>query len=52
MTLREGDVLMLGSDCLPGGGRPLARVGDNIDISSPSHPALGHLSTTLVWEAT
>jgi 5-oxopent-3-ene-1,2,5-tricarboxylate decarboxylase/2-hydroxyhepta-2,4-diene-1,7-dioate isomerase len=52
MTLREGDVLMLGSDCLPGGGRPLARVGYNIDISSPSHPALGHLSTTLVGEAT
>ena len=52
MTLREGDVLMLGSDCLPGGGKPLARVGDNIEICSPSHPALGILSNTLVGEAT
>jgi 5-oxopent-3-ene-1,2,5-tricarboxylate decarboxylase / 2-hydroxyhepta-2,4-diene-1,7-dioate isomerase len=50
MTLREGDVLMLGCDCLPGGGRPLARLGDRIDISSPSHPALGILSNTLVGE--
>jgi 5-oxopent-3-ene-1,2,5-tricarboxylate decarboxylase/2-hydroxyhepta-2,4-diene-1,7-dioate isomerase len=50
MTLRDGDVLMLGCDCLPGGGRPLAAVGDRIDISSPSHPALGILSNTLVGE--
>jgi 5-oxopent-3-ene-1,2,5-tricarboxylate decarboxylase / 2-hydroxyhepta-2,4-diene-1,7-dioate isomerase len=50
MTLRDGDVLMLGCDCLPGGGRPRARVGDRIDISSPSHPALGILSNTLVGE--
>jgi 5-oxopent-3-ene-1,2,5-tricarboxylate decarboxylase / 2-hydroxyhepta-2,4-diene-1,7-dioate isomerase len=51
MTLREGDVLMLGLDCLPGGGRPLARVGDRIDISSPSHPAFGILTNTLVGES-
>lgn len=52
MTLREGDVLLLGCDCLPGGGRPLAQAGDQIDISSPSHPALGRLTSTLVKEAT
>jgi 5-oxopent-3-ene-1,2,5-tricarboxylate decarboxylase / 2-hydroxyhepta-2,4-diene-1,7-dioate isomerase len=50
MTLRDGDVLMLGGDCLPGGGRPLAKVGDVIQISAPSHPALGVLVNTLVAE--
>jgi 5-oxopent-3-ene-1,2,5-tricarboxylate decarboxylase / 2-hydroxyhepta-2,4-diene-1,7-dioate isomerase len=50
MTLRDGDVLMLGCDCLPGGGRPLAEVGDVIQISAPSHPALGVLTNTLVAE--
>ena len=50
MTLREGDVLMLGCDCLPGGGRPLARVGDRIDVSVPGMPAFGTLSNTLVAE--
>lgn len=48
MTLRAGDVLMLGCDCLPDGKRPLAKVGDVISINSPSHPALGTLSNTLV----
>ena len=51
MSLREGDVLMLGSDCLPGGGRPLARVGDRIDISVPGMPEFGILSNTLVAAA-
>lgn len=51
MTLREGDVLMLGCDCLPGGGRPLAKVGDRIDISSPGLAVFGTLSNTLVVEA-
>ena len=50
MTLREGDVLMLGCDCLPGGGRPLAKVGDVVQINSPSHPALGVLVNTLIAE--
>ncbi len=50
MTLREGDLLMLGCDCLPGGGRPLARVGDRIDISAPGLPVFGILSNTLVGE--
>jgi 5-oxopent-3-ene-1,2,5-tricarboxylate decarboxylase/2-hydroxyhepta-2,4-diene-1,7-dioate isomerase len=44
MTLHEGDVLMLGCDA----GRPLAKVGDRIDISAPG---FGLLSNTLVAEA-
>lgn len=51
MTLHDGDVLMLGCDCLPTGKRPFAKVGDMITLSSPSHPALGTLSNTLVEEA-
>ncbi len=47
MTLREGDVLMLGCDA----GRPLARAGDHVEISAPDHPAFGILSNTLVAEA-
>jgi 5-oxopent-3-ene-1,2,5-tricarboxylate decarboxylase / 2-hydroxyhepta-2,4-diene-1,7-dioate isomerase len=46
MTLREGDLLLLGCDT----GRPLARVGDQIDIDAPSCRALGTLSNTLVAE--
>ena len=52
MTLREGDGLMLGLDCLPDGTRPLARVGDRVEVSSPTHPALGRLTHTLTGEAT
>jgi 5-oxopent-3-ene-1,2,5-tricarboxylate decarboxylase / 2-hydroxyhepta-2,4-diene-1,7-dioate isomerase len=48
MTLHDGDVLMLGCDCLSSGKRPLAKAGDVISISSTSHPALGTLSNTLV----
>ena len=51
MTLRDGDVLMLGFDCLPNGRRPLAKAGDVITISTPSHPELGMLSNTLIAEA-
>jgi 5-oxopent-3-ene-1,2,5-tricarboxylate decarboxylase / 2-hydroxyhepta-2,4-diene-1,7-dioate isomerase len=51
MTLRAGDVLMLGCDCLADGKRPIAKVGDVITINSPSHPALGTLRNTLVAEA-
>lgn len=50
MTLRDGDVLMLGCDCLASGKRPLAKVGDVITISAPSHPALGTLSNALIAE--
>ena len=48
MTLQPGDVLMLGYDA----DRPLAKVGDRIEISAPSLPAFGTLSHTLVAEAT
>ena len=48
MTLREGDVLMLGCDI----GRPLAKVGDRIEISAPDWPAFGSLSNTLIAQAT
>ena len=34
MTLRSGDVLMLGSDCLPDGSRPLVHAGDTVEISA------------------
>lgn len=44
MTLRPGDVLMLGCDL----GRPLAKAGDQIDITASG---LGTLSNTLVAEA-
>jgi 5-oxopent-3-ene-1,2,5-tricarboxylate decarboxylase/2-hydroxyhepta-2,4-diene-1,7-dioate isomerase len=44
MTLREGDVLMLGVDA----NRPRAKAGDHIEISMP---ALGTLANTLVQEA-
>jgi 5-oxopent-3-ene-1,2,5-tricarboxylate decarboxylase / 2-hydroxyhepta-2,4-diene-1,7-dioate isomerase len=50
MTLHDGDVLMLGCDCLADGKRPVAIVGAVITISSPSHPTLGILSNTLVAE--
>jgi 5-oxopent-3-ene-1,2,5-tricarboxylate decarboxylase/2-hydroxyhepta-2,4-diene-1,7-dioate isomerase len=43
MTLGSGDALMLGCDM----GRPLARVGDRIEISAPG---LGSLTNTLVAE--
>lgn len=43
MGLREGDLLLLG--CAP--GRPLARVGDQIDIHAPALPALGTLRNRL-----
>lgn len=55
MTLRDGDILMLGCDCLASGKnlgkRPTAKVGDKIDISSPSHPSLGTLSNILIAES-
>jgi 5-oxopent-3-ene-1,2,5-tricarboxylate decarboxylase/2-hydroxyhepta-2,4-diene-1,7-dioate isomerase len=44
MTLRAGDMLMLGCDH----GRPLAKTGDRIDISAPG---FAKLSNTLILEA-
>ena len=40
MTLRPGDILMLGTDCLDDGTRPRARVGDRIEISAPGFEPL------------
>jgi 5-oxopent-3-ene-1,2,5-tricarboxylate decarboxylase/2-hydroxyhepta-2,4-diene-1,7-dioate isomerase len=34
MTLRCGDVLMFGSDCLPDGTRALVHAGDTVEISA------------------
>jgi 5-oxopent-3-ene-1,2,5-tricarboxylate decarboxylase/2-hydroxyhepta-2,4-diene-1,7-dioate isomerase len=45
MTLQAGDVLMLGSDCLPDGSRPRARAGDRIEISAPGFAPLSHSIT-------
>jgi 5-oxopent-3-ene-1,2,5-tricarboxylate decarboxylase/2-hydroxyhepta-2,4-diene-1,7-dioate isomerase len=40
MTLRPGDILMLGTDCLDDGARPRARVGDRIEICAPGFEPL------------
>ena len=48
MTLGADDALMLGCDILPEGRRPLAKVGDRIEISAPG---FGTLTNTLVAEA-
>jgi 5-oxopent-3-ene-1,2,5-tricarboxylate decarboxylase/2-hydroxyhepta-2,4-diene-1,7-dioate isomerase len=47
LTLHPGDVLMLGC----GARRPLARVGNRIEITAPGTPSLGVLSNTLVGES-
>lgn len=47
MTLGEGDALMLGCDILAQGGRPLAKVGDVIELSAPG---FGKLTNLLVAE--
>ncbi len=40
MSLQPGDVLMVGTDCLPDGSRPKARPGDRIMISAPGFVSL------------
>jgi len=40
MTFQEGDVLLLGSDCLPDGKRPRAKVGDMVEISAEGFDTL------------
>ncbi len=40
MTFQEGDVLLLGSDCLPDGKRPRAKAGDVVEISAPGFETL------------
>ncbi len=42
MTLQPGDVLMLGTDCLPDGTRPRAKAGDRIEISAPGFAPVTH----------
>lgn len=42
MSLREGDVLMLGTDCLPDGTRPLVHVGDTVEIVAEGFPVTLH----------
>jgi len=40
MTFQEGDMLLMGSDCLPDGKRPRAKVGDVVEISAPGFETL------------
>lgn len=43
MTLRPGDVLMTGSDCLADGARELVHPGDTVEIIAPGfQPAIHH----------
>ena len=42
MTLQPGDVLMLGTDCLSDGSRPLARAGDRVEIRAAGFEPLVH----------
>lgn len=49
MTLQPGDVLLLGTDCLPDGSRPLGQPGDRVEIRADGLPILQH---TLVDEDT
>ncbi|MFT4194383.1 fumarylacetoacetate hydrolase family protein [Ottowia sp.] len=48
MTLRPGDVLMLGTDCLDDGSRPLVRPGDQVEIRAAGFAPLCH---TVVGES-
>ena len=45
MTLRPGDVLMLGTDCLDDGSRPLVRSGDAVEIRAAGFAPLCHTVT-------
>jgi 5-oxopent-3-ene-1,2,5-tricarboxylate decarboxylase/2-hydroxyhepta-2,4-diene-1,7-dioate isomerase len=40
MTFQEGDVLLLGSDCLPDGKRTRAKAGDVVEISADGFETL------------
>lgn len=42
MTLRPGDVLMLGTDCLADGTRPLVHAGDTVEINAPGFAPTRH----------
>ena len=45
MTLRPGDVLMLGTDCLADGARPLVHPGDTVEITAPGFAPTLHSFT-------
>ena len=45
MTLRPGDVLMLGTDCLADGTRPLVHPGDTVEITAPGFSSTLHSFT-------
>ena len=45
MTLQPGDVLLIGTDCLPDGSRPRAAAGDRIEITAPGFAPLWHTLT-------
>ncbi len=49
MALEPGDVLVVGTDCLPDGTRPRAKAGDRIEISATGFAPLVH---TVTQEAT
>ena len=42
MSLQEGDVLMLGTDCLSDGTRPLVQAGDTVEMFAEVFPATVH----------
>ena len=42
MSLRPGDVLMTGTDCLPEGGRELVHAGDTVEITAPGFKPVVH----------
>lgn len=41
-SMRPGDVLMLGTDCLADGNRPRAKVGDAVEITAAAFKPLTH----------
>jgi 5-oxopent-3-ene-1,2,5-tricarboxylate decarboxylase/2-hydroxyhepta-2,4-diene-1,7-dioate isomerase len=40
MTPQPGDILMVGTDCMPDGTRPRAKIGDRVAISAPGFDAV------------
>src|SRR3990167_4768081 len=47
-TLRSGDVLMLGTDCLSDGTRPRAHAGEAVEITAVGfHPLVNHFTEEL-----
>jgi 5-oxopent-3-ene-1,2,5-tricarboxylate decarboxylase/2-hydroxyhepta-2,4-diene-1,7-dioate isomerase len=42
MSLRPGDVLMTGTDCLPEGRRELVHAGDTVEITAPGFKPVVH----------